>query len=253
MDFRLTGLDWKTSLSAVTDLILPRECIVCSTRLLPYEKHICMECLADLPLTHYETLERNPMADRLNALLDTEHYEPYAYAAALFHYKSEAGYRKIPQALKYHRNFGCGEYFATLLAEKLKSSPLFSDVDLVVGVPLHWTRRLKRGYNQAEVIASTVARVLGCRCDSRLLVRNRRTGTQTRVSVEKKRENVRGAFSVKKSWKPDLEVKHILIVDDVFTTGATISECFLAIRSRFGPKVRVSIATIAVVGGQNLK
>ena len=248
MDLRLTGLDLKTSLSAVTDLVLPRECIVCSTRLLPYEKHICLECLADLPFTHFESLERNPMADRLNALLDTEHYEPYAYATALFHYKSEAGYRKIPQALKYHRNFSCGEYFAALLGEKLKSSPLFSDVDLVVAVPLHWTRRLKRGYNQAEVIASTVPRVLGCRCESHLLVRNRRTGTQTRLSVEKKSANVKGAFSLNKSWKSDFNVKHILIVDDVFTTGATISECFLAIRSRFGLKVRISIATISIVG-----
>ena len=162
--------------------------------------------------------------------------------------KSEAGYRKIPQALKYHRNFACGEYFAALLGEKLKSSPLFSDVDLVVAVPLHWTRRLKRGYNQAEVIASTVARVLGCRCESHLLVRNRRTGTQTRLSVEKKSANVKGAFSLNKSWKSDFNVKHILIVDDVFTTGATISECFLAIRSRFGLKVRISIATISIVG-----
>ena len=135
-----------------------------------------------------------------------------------------------------------------LLGEKLKSSPLFSDVDLVVAVPLHWTRRLKRGYNQAEVIASTVARVLGCRCESHLLVRNRRTGTQTRLSVEKKSANVKGAFSLNKSWKSDFDVKHILIVDDVFTTGATISECFLAIRSRFGLKVRISIATISIVG-----
>ena len=167
MDPRLTGLDWKTSLSALLDLVLPRVCLVCGRPLLPRERHLCTECLADLPETHYATLARNPMADRFNARIRVEEYEPYAYAAALFHYRAEAGYKKIPQALKYHRNFGAGRDFARLLGGRLAASPLYTDVDLVVPVPLHRTRHWRRGYNQAAVIAREVARSLGASCAGR--------------------------------------------------------------------------------------
>ena len=132
MDPRLTGLDLKTSLSALLDLVLPRVCLVCGRPLLPREQHLCTECLADLPETRYATLARNPMADRFNARLRVEEYEPYAYAAALYHYRADAGYKKISQALKYHRNFSAGRWAARLLGNRLAASPLYADVDLVV-------------------------------------------------------------------------------------------------------------------------
>ena len=84
MDPRLTGLDLKTSLSALLDLVLPRVCVVCGRTLLPQERHICLNCLADLPETHFATVGRNPMADKFNARIAGDNYEPYAYAAALF-------------------------------------------------------------------------------------------------------------------------------------------------------------------------
>ena len=83
MDPRLDGQTLKTSLSALLDLVLPRVCVVCGRPLLPQEEHLCLECRADLPQTHYATLGHNPLADRFNARIQTDEYEPYAYAAAL--------------------------------------------------------------------------------------------------------------------------------------------------------------------------
>ena len=84
MDPRLDGQTLKTSLSALLDLVLPRVCVVCGRPLLPQEEHLCLGCLADLPETRYATLGHNPMADRFNARIQVDEFEPYAYAAALY-------------------------------------------------------------------------------------------------------------------------------------------------------------------------
>ena len=123
MDPRLNHLNLKTSLSALLDLVLPRVCVVCGRPLIPQERHLCLECLSDLPETRYAPLGHNPMADRFNARIQVDEYEPYAYAAALYHYRAEAGYKKISQALKYHRDFGTGRWAAHLLGERLAASP----------------------------------------------------------------------------------------------------------------------------------
>ena len=198
MDPRLTGLDLKTSLSALLDLVLPRVCVVCGRTLLPQERHICLNCLADLPETHFATLGRNPMADKFNARIAGDRYEPYAFAAALFYYSADSGYSRITQALKYHRDFGAGKFFARMLGRSLVSSELFAGVDLVVPVPLHWTRLWSRGYNQAEIIARELAATLSAPCRTDLLRRCRRTATQTRLGGEEKSANVAGAFRTTK-------------------------------------------------------
>ena len=262
MDPRLNSLSLKTSLSALLDLVLPRVCVVCGRPLIPQERHLCLECLSDLPETRYAPLGHNPMADRFNAKIQVDEYEPYAYAAALYHYRVESGYRKISQALKYHRDFGAGRWAAGLLGERLAASPLYADVDLVVPVPLHWMRRWQRGYNQAAVIAREVARVLGAACAERLLRRARRTRSQAHLHGEAKAANVSGAFVLRRpsgfaaflrrlTGLPPQSVptaKHILLVDDVFTTGATLAACHRALRCAYGPQVRISVATLAAVG-----
>ena len=249
MDSRLLGLDLKTSLSALTDLVMPRVCIVCGEGLMPQEKHICTCCLADMPLTRFETWSRNPMADRFNARVDQDGYGPYSYAAALYYYNEEAGYRFISQALKYHRNFSAGRHFGRMLGDRLSLSELFADVDTVVPVPLHFARKWKRGYNQAEVIAREVTASLreagiGAELDTGLLKRVRRTISQTRLSGEEKEKNVEGAFSCRKGGR---QCRHILLVDDVFTTGSTLAACHKALRQAFGSGVRISVATLGFV------
>ena len=246
-------------LRAAADLLAPRECVVCGRRLGLQEDEICIFCEADLPLTRYSSRVHNPMADRINLLIERHRsdsdQEAYAYAASLILYHSGNPYSRIPQALKSRYRLSTGRYFARRLGAEMASAGHFGDVDLVVPVPLHWTRRFQRGYNQAEVIAREVARALGVPCRN-ILRRNRRTGTQTRLSVEGKERNVRGAFSLKagaagaaSAGMVAASPKHLLLVDDTFTTGATLYECFAALRSALGPSVRISFCTLASVTG----
>lgn len=240
-------------LRAAGEILLPRLCIVCGQRLLLEEKHLCLDCLADLPQTFFWTMSHNPMADRFNEIIrnkGSNGQERYAHAAALFFYHSEADYRLIPYQIKYHGNTDAGGWFGRMLGRRLAASAMFRDVDLVVPVPLHWTRRWKRGYNQAEVIASAVADAMGVQMRTDILRRRRRTRTQTKMSIDEKVRNVADAFTASAVPPEDAgRISHILLVDDVFTTGSTLYACFSALRSVFPPSVRISVATLAFVGG----
>lgn len=204
-----------------------------------------------MPLTRFWTMKHNPMADRFNALLQEklERFTPYAYAAAMFYYKEDGLYRNIPQQLKYQGNIAIGLHFGQLLGARLIESAEFADADTLVPVPLHWSRKWKRGYNQAEILASGVALKMGIPVRTDMLRRIRRTATQTRLGTDDKRANVAGAFrsDIK---KPDAikGIRHVILIDDVFTTGSTMSECFMALRQTLPPEVRISVATLAFVG-----
>ena len=221
-------LEWRDELlyraRALGDLIMPRTCVVCGRTLGLRERHLCLACAADLPYTRNWLQAHNPLADRFNAVLERHRgTEPmdYAYAAALMIYKGD--YRNIPRALKYHENMDIGRFYGTLLGRRLAAAPHFQDVDLIIPVPLHWTRRRSRGYNQAEILARAIADAFASgpshpvaasspvipgstgnrispatppACRPELLIRARRTRTQTRLSVEQKARNVASAFLV---------------------------------------------------------
>ena len=290
------------SLKAVLDLLIPRKCVVCDSTLESDEKHICSDCIEDLPRTYYWLRKFNPMADRFNALIQegmdiqiTQHEQQseaiieqdgqastihidYAFAAALFFYRAESGYRRIPYQIKYHGDIPAGRFFGQMLGEKIASADHFADVDAVIPVPLHWTRKWSRGYNQAEIIAREVASALGAELRTDILERCRRTRTQTKLTIEGKAANVQGAFSVRpgiinsvrttdsnNALRPITNCpprpcrnkadaygpagpKHLLLIDDVFTTGSTLHACYAALREVFPPSVRISVATLAFVG-----
>ena len=243
-------------LKAAGDLLLPRQCIVCGKKLLLHEKHICIHCLADIPLTRFWNHSHNPMADRFNAMVQDElasswdeyleqGYERYAYACALFHYDLEGAYRNIPHQLKYHGNIAAGRYFGKMLGMKMSRGSHFNDVDCVIPVPLHWKRKWKRGYNQAEIIAREIGAVLQAEVRTDIMLRTRATATQTMLSIEEKGKNVKGAFEAQRHGG---NFCHILLVDDIFTTGSTLHACFKALRKAFPPTVRISVATLGFVG-----
>ena len=240
-------------LTGIADIFIPRVCITCGRKLLMNESHLCLYCLADIPLTHFWKMSHNPMADRFNALIcqsGNDSGESYARACSLFFFEDDSRYRQILYDIKYKGNIAAGRYFGTMLGRRIVSSGLFGDVDVVVPVPLHWRRKWKRGYNQAEVIAGAIAAELGVPLRADLLRRTRPTGTQTRLGIDEKKSNVQGAFRTNSTAIRALHTtpRHILIVADVFTTGSTLHACFVALREVFSQSVRISVATLGFVG-----
>ena len=133
-----------------------------------------------------------------------------------------------------------------MLGRELLSAEWTSDIDMIIPVPLHWRRRWGRGYNQAAIIAEGVSAELGIPMRTDILKRIRKTQTQTRLEVSEKSVNVADAFSACGSVA---DPKHILLIDDVFTTGSTLHSCYLALREVYPYPVRISVATLGFVGG----
>ena len=227
---------------ALLDLILPRRCVICGGRLNVRETYCCLSCAVDMPYTYFWEQPDNKMA--LSFREKTGNTE--VNAASLIFYREGSPYRQVTRHLKYEYGIGSGRYFSKLLAHKLKKEEIFGDVDLVVPVPLHWARRWSRGYNQAEIIAGTIASSLNATMDAGLLERCRHTRTQTRLAGAAKADNVSGAFRLKKDVR-SIHPRHIMLVDDVFTSGSTLAECYKVIKKACRPETKISIVTLAFV------
>ena len=181
--------------------------------------------------------------------------EPYARAAALLFYSGDSPYSRIPQALKYKGDIAAGRFFAGMLGRLMAEQPHWQDVDAVIPVPLHWRRKHARGYNQAEVIAAELAKALGARLYPHALRRMRRTRSQTSLSAADRLKNVSGVFelsSVRKIGRDEssnklIVARHVVLVDDTFTTGATLAACRQVLREALGQDVLISVATLAAV------
>lgn len=190
-----------------------------------------------MAMTSYQNREFNPMAQRAQSIRPQ-----IIHASALIFY-DDGGWRSMIHRMKYKGEWLSAWLMGRWLGEELARSPLYEGIDLVVGVPLHPRRQLVRGYNQSHYIASGVARSMGAKCSSRGVKRVRYNTSQVRVRRSERWRNVEQLFRV---TDPKLfEDRNILIVDDVYTTGATMLSCAEAILDA-APTAKVSIATIAI-------
>ena len=226
------------------DLLFPKECSVCGRVLNYHEQHFCLECFADMPLTYFWSVKENP-AERVfwgRARVERVY--------SLFYYTNN--WRAPVHLLKYKGNIPVGKYMGKMLGEKIASAQEAMPVDYIVPVPLHWRKRMKRGYNQSEIIACGIAVGLGTcgACNplvlGDLLQRARFTNTQTAKDRLERWHNVSSAFRFNPNCRTlPTPGSHILLVDDVLTTGATLEACATILVEELG--CRVSIATLAYV------
>lgn len=224
-------------LSDLEALFFPPRCPVCGEPMPEGTRLVCTRCRMDAPLTGYWREADNPMARRLWGLMPVEH------ASALFYYGAESGWRRLVHRFKYRGAWRLARDAGRWYGAELSASGLYGDVDAVVPVPLHPFKLLRRGYNQSEYLAEGIAAELGVPLDVRSVVRVRNNPSQALTPRRERGRNVEGIFAVRRAER--LAGCHVLLVDDVFTTGETLRSCGEAIRAAV-PDCRLSIAALAV-------
>lgn len=222
----------------LSSLIFPTLCPVCGSMMSDGERFVCTACRYRIPMTGFCREADNPMWRRFWGLVPVER------AAALFWFIEGSQWRRLIHDFKYGGKWVSALHLGRWLGAELAAGGLFADADVVVPIPLHWRKRLARGYNQSEYIAEGVAHSLGIPCDFRSVRRRVNNPSQTQQRHGERWDNVAGIFAVRRPER--LRGKHVLLVDDVFTTGATVISCAEAIVEACGGDVRVSVATLAV-------
>lgn len=218
------------------DLLYPPVCPVCGLRLDPSEGSICMLCRLAAPLTGYWNETVNPVTDKFEGIV------PIETGSALLFFVRGSGWQRLIHGFKYHHRYASardmGRWYGRLLAE----SGCYDTVDCIVPLPLHPFKRLLRGYNQAEYIAEGMAESMHLPIERSVLVRRRNTSSQARKPRRERAANVAGAFAVRNGAR--LSGRHLLLVDDVLTTGSTLTVAIEALLAAI-PDVRVSVAVLA--------
>ena len=226
----------KVMLSDLLYFFLPQTCYVCGRHLSVSEQKICSDCFSQLPRTLYHRIEKNPMEQRFAGFF------PFEKASALFFYTPNSAVASLIHDFKYRKFPFLAEYLGLKIGEELFASGFFSDIDLILPIPMHWWKKMMRGYNQVDYLAKGLGEVVSLPVGNQLRMR-RRHKTQTTLSHEQRLRNTEQLFEVRNSGS--LEGKHILLIDDVCTTGATLrsaAECII----KSVKDVRITIFALAV-------
>lgn len=227
----------KEWLGSFLSLLFPRCCVVCGRALVRGEECICTMCNMDLPRTNYHLRKDNPVEQLFWGQI------PLERATSFFFYHREGNFRRILYQLKYEGQKEIGAIMGRYMAAELSRTGFFEGIDVVLPIPLHKKKYKIRGYNQSEWIARGITAVTGIPIDTESILRKKNTETQTHKSILERRDNVEGIFELQ---RPEALVgKHILIVDDVLTTGSTTLACASCLVKVEG--IRISILTLAAV------
>lgn len=222
-------------LTDILSLLLPRACPACSKPLKDWEECLCLRCLVQLPVTHFDREPENPLAEMFWGRVKL------FQAVAWFYFRKGSGYQDVLHKLKYNDRPDIGFSLGRQFGYELHESIGFVKPDILVPVPLNPKKLRKRGFNQSEAIAKGLSAGLRIPLTTQVLTRPVATATQTRKSRYERYLNVTGKFRI--SHPELLEDRHVLLIDDVITTGATLEACAEELLSIAG--VRVSVAALA--------
>ncbi len=216
-------------------LVYPACCCCCGELLVGDEQDICNTCLLSTPGAHDVTSSDNLIEIKFSGRI------PIEAGGTLFIFEQGNTTQTILHNIKYKGNTRLAVHMGMLLGEELMKSGRFNTIDYIIPVPLHRIRLWTRGYNQSQQICRGIARKLQKPVVTNLLYRKRYTQTQTHKDRQERLENMRDVFGVK--HPAQLENKHILLVDDIITTGATMDSCYQTLKTI--PGLKISIASLA--------
>ena len=220
-------------ISDLIDLIFPRHCCVCGEVLSRQERDICLNCLYTLP--KIEPHHKLEIEQAFWGKIDIER------ATSFIYYRKGSPYNALMHRLKYKDAPEVGTRLAVMAAKELLNDGFFDGVTRIVPLPLSRKKLRQRGYNQSEYIAKGLSEVTGIPVDTRLVKRDIPNETQTHKNRDERWENVKDIFSA--NTYHTLENEHILLVDDILTTGATLCSCAKTLQESCG--CRISIFTLA--------
>jgi ComF family protein len=213
-------------------LIFPEVCLVCGNKLVNQEKYLCTNCLTDIPRTRFHSDPENIIQQTFWGRV------PLKYATSFFYFTKGSRYQKLMHSFKYSQKKEIGLVLGQLLGAELKKH--WEDLpDIIVPVPLHPKKLKKRGYNQSEWIARGLSLTLQAPVDNEILIRTIANPTQTRKGRFDRWKNVASIFAINKT----VANRHILLVDDVITTGATLEACAQTLLTM--ENTEVSVTTLA--------
>ena len=216
-------------------LFYPHNCTGCASDLLPKNELLCARCLHQLPHTGFENEKNNPVENIFIGRI------PLHAAYSEFYFSKGQLIQHLIHQLKYKKDKEIGFYLGEIMGLHLLKSERFKNIDYLIPLPLYPDKEFKRGYNQAEVICDGISKGLQVPVQSKNIIRHRFTETQTKKHRTERWKNVSGSFAIKDENK--LINKHILLVDDVITTGATLEACCEILKKISG--IKISIATLA--------
>jgi ComF family protein len=221
--------------AAFLHLLFPHICVGCGTDIVSEKSTLCMRCVAALPETNFELHPHNPVEKTFWGRL------PLINAAAQFYFTKESLMQHLMHQLKYKGNKELGRQLGRIMGEQLKKSGRFT-VDALIPLPLFPAKERKRGYNQATILCEGIAEILQVPILDKAIIRPQHTETQTKKGRIERWKNMEGKFVL--TTPAAIQDKHILLVDDVITTGATLEACGTELLK--GENVQLSLASLCV-------